>query len=154
MSPSVRLALVGAMAALLAGVAIASQSTFNSVLEKRLGVFGLILWVHLVGFAVSVPLVVLFEPHFFQNLGQLRSLPFYIPLAGVLGLIIVPGVAVAINRTNPAIAFSLTMVGQFAFALIVQHFGLLEVTREPVRWTQVAALGLIMAGIGLFFSNR
>ena len=71
--------------------------------------------------------------------------------SGVLGLIIVPGIAFSIEKLNPAIALAILMLGQLLISMFIQQFGLLGVTQENISMMQVFAILLIILGVGLFF---
>jgi transporter family-2 protein len=145
--------LAGILMALVSGIAVGLQSAFNVALQKHIGLAGLMLWVHFVGLIVAVPIVLLVEPSAYGKIFSLRSsgLPFYVILAGALGLIVVPGVAFAIQRSDPAITFSVIMIGQLVIAMLMQQFGLLGVERAPIHLNQWLGLALIVGGVGVYF---
>ena len=47
--------LAGILMALVSGIAVGLQSVFNVALEKHIGLAGLMLWLHFIGFIVAVP---------------------------------------------------------------------------------------------------
>lgn len=145
--------LAGILMALVSGIAVGLQSVFNLALEKHIGLAGLMLWLHFIGFIVAVPVVLLIDPGAYGKIFSLRTagLPFYVLLGGVLGLIVVPGVTFAIQRSDPAITFSVIMIGQLVIALVMQQFGLLGVERANIHINQMLGLGLIVIGVGVYF---
>ncbi|MBN8594296.1 MAG: DMT family transporter [Anaerolineae bacterium] len=145
--------LAGILMALVSGIAVGLQSVFNLALEKHIGLAGLMLWLHFIGFIVAVPVVLLVDPGAYGKIFSLRTagLPFYVLLGGVLGLIVVPGVTFAIQRSDPAITFSVIMIGQLVIALVMQQFGLLGVERANIHINQMLGLGLIVIGVGVYF---
>lgn len=145
--------LAGILMALVSGIAVGLQSVFNLALEKHIGLAGLMLWLHFIGFIVAVPIVLLVDPGAYGKIFSLRTagLPFYVLLGGVLGLIVVPGVTFAIQRSDPAITFSVIMIGQLVIALVMQQFGLLGVERANIHINQMLGLGLIVIGVGVYF---
>ncbi len=145
--------LAGILMALVSGIAVGLQSVFNLALEKHIGLAGLMLWLHFIGFIVAVPVVLLVDPGAYGKIFSLRTagLPFYVLLGGVLGLIVVPGVTFAIQRSDPAITFSVIMIGQLVIALVMQQFGLLGVERANIHINQLLGLGLIVIGVGVYF---
>jgi bacterial/archaeal transporter family-2 protein len=148
--------LLGIAVALFSGLAIALQSLFNADLQKSIGLAGLVFWVHLSGLLVCIPLLMVFEPNFFQNLLNLREkgVPLYILTGGVMGVIIIPGIAFAITRTNPAIALALSVVAQLAMSLVIQQFGWFGVPQSNISLTKVLAVLLIAGGVALFFHEQ
>ena len=148
--------LMGVAAALASGVCISFQGVFNSVLQRHIGLIGIMCWIHFTGFALSLPLVFIFKPDLIQSVAAaLRGgVPLPVILSGALGLVIVPGIAFAITRTNAAATFSLLVVGQLALALIFQRWGLLGMVKQEIGLLQLAACALVAAGTGLFFVPR
>lgn len=145
--------LLGIVSAFASGISAGSQAIFNALLQQHIGIFGLICWVHFIGFVFSIPLVLFFEPQFFKNIvhvGQ-AGLPLYVLLSGGLGLIIVPGIAFSIGKVNPALAFSTMIIGQLFISMIIQHFGLFGVVKESISFMKVIASSMVIGGIGLFF---
>ena len=147
---------MGVAAALASGVCISFQGVFNSVLQRHIGLIGIMCWIHFTGFALSLPLVFIFKPDLIQSVAAaLRGgVPLPVILSGALGLVIVPGIAFAITRTNAAATFSLLVVGQLALALIFQRWGLLGMVKQEIGLLQLAACALVAAGTGLFFVPR
>ena len=121
-----------------------------------IGLIGIMCWIHFTGFALSLPLVFIFKPDLIQSVAAaLRGgVPLPVILSGALGLVIVPGIAFAITRTNAAATFSLLVVGQLALALIFQRWGLLGMVKQEIGLLQLAACALVAAGTGLFFVPR
>ena len=76
---------------------------------------------------------------------------FFVLFSGVFGLVIVPGIAFAIEKLNPGIALAILMLGQLVIAMFIQHYGLLGITQENISMMQVFAILLIIFGVGLFF---
>lgn len=151
-----RVYILGIIAALVSGVFVSIQGIFNAVLERHIGLVGIMCWIHFVGFVFSIPLVVVYKPNLLQTISQAlqENVPFYVILSGTLGLIIVPGVAFAIIRTNAAVAFSILVVGQLLVSLSFQYFGLMGIAKQEISSTQILALGLVVTGVGLFFAQR
>jgi transporter family-2 protein len=145
--------LIGLLMALVSGIAVGLQSVFNLALQKHIGLAGLMLWIHFVGFIVAVPIVLLADASTFGKILNLRTagLPIYVILSGALGLIVVPGVAFAIERSDPAITFAVIMIGQLVVALLMQYFGLFGVAQEPIRLNQFLGVALIVVGVGVYF---
>lgn len=150
------LSLWGILVAVVGGFFISFQSIFNADLQRHIGLVGLMSWVHLVGFIFSVPLLLLTRQNLASSVTDaLRAgVPWYVLLSGIFGLFIVPGVAYAIAKTTPAIAFSTLILGQLVVALFMQQAGLFGTAQSAISWTQVVAVGLVVAGVGLFFFAR
>lgn len=148
--------ILGLAVALASGVCICFQGVFNSVLQRHIGLIGLICWVHFTGFALSIPLVMIYKPNLLQSVAQALKggVPVPVVLSGLLGLVIVPGIAYAIVRTNAAATFSTLVVGQLFVSLVFQRWGMMGMARQEIGLVQVAACGLVALGTGLFFVPR
>ena len=151
-----RMYFFGVLAALVSGVCICFQGIFNSVLQRHIGLIGIMCWIHFTGFVLSVPLVVLYKPDLLQSVARALQggVPISVILSGALGLVIVPGIAFAIARTNAAATFSLLVVGQLLLSLVFQRFGMLGIARQEIGLIQLLACGLVATGTGLFFVPR
>ena len=148
--------ILGLAVALASGVCICFQGVFNSVLQRHIGLIGLICWVHFTGFVLSIPLVMIYKPNLLQSVAQALKggVPVPVVLSGLLGLVIVPGIAYAIVRTNAAATFSTLVVGQLFVSLVFQRWGMMGMARQEIGLMQVAACGLVALGTGLFFVPR
>ncbi len=148
--------ILGLTVALASGVCICFQGVFNSVLQRHIGLIGLICWVHFTGFALSIPLVMIYKPNLLQSVAEALKggVPVPVVLSGLLGLVIVPGIAYAIVRTNAAATFSTLVVGQLFVSLVFQRWGMMGMARQEIGLMQVAACGLVALGTGLFFVPR
>jgi|CXWL01.1.fsa_nt_gi transporter family-2 protein len=148
--------VLGILVALVSGVCICFQGVFNSVLQRHIGLIGIMCWIHLTGFVLSIPLVILYKPDLLQSVSRAfqGGVPVSVILSGALGLVIVPGIAYAITRTNAAATFSVLVVGQLLLSLVFQRFGLLGMAQQEIGAVQLAACGLVAAGTGLFFIPR
>ena len=144
---------LGIVVALISGGCICFQGVFNSVLQRYIGLVGVMCWVHLTGFLLSLPLVVLYKPDLLQSAVQAfrGGVPVPVILSGAFGLIIVPGIAYAIARTNPAATFSLLVVGQLLLSLVLQRLGMLGMTKQGIGASQLLACAFVAAGTALFF---
>ena len=105
---------------------------------------------------LSIPLVILYKPDLIQSVGRAfqGGAPVSVILSGALGLVIVPGIAYAIARTNAAATFSLLVVEQLLLSLVFQRWGMLGMVKQDIGAVQLAACGLVAAGTGLFFIPR
>lgn len=148
-----KIVIAAIMAALISGIGVGFQGTFNALLQRNIGLVGLICWVHFVGFVVSIPLVIIYRPNLIRQIMEFKQagVPFFVLFSGVFGLIIVPGIAFSIEKLNPAIALAILMLGQLLISMFIQQFGLLGVTQENISMMQVFAILLIILGVGLFF---
>jgi transporter family-2 protein len=46
-----------------------------------------------------------------------------------------------------ALSFALIVLGQLAFSLVIDHFGLFGVSVQPINWGRLAGVLLIIVGV-------
>ncbi|MGB4443606.1 MAG: DMT family transporter, partial [Dethiobacteria bacterium] len=116
--------------AAIAGMAMALQGSFNAILGKIIGTLETTLVVHLIGIAVVIIALFLFKLGT-GNLALIKNAPWYTFLGGVLGVLIIFGVAVSIPRTGVANATTAIITGQLLTALIIDQYGLFGLDKVP-----------------------
>jgi transporter family-2 protein len=144
MSPRI-LALV---IALVAGISMAIQGSINTRLGQVIGNWEAILIVQIVGLASIVILLFVFGVGK-GNLSRITQGPWYSPLGGLIGVLIVWGVVSSIPKLGVAVATTSIIVGQTLTALIIDHFGLFSLSPAPFTWLKGLGLVLLAAGAGL-----
>lgn len=130
--------------AALSGMAMTFQGTFNSALGKKIGVIETSMIVHIVGLVVSIIGVVIWGA--FPRLESLREVPYYSVLGGLLGVLIVAGVAYTISRTGAAFGISIILIAQLLSAVVLDHFGIFTLERIPINLTRVIGTVLMLIG--------
>ncbi|MEW6227631.1 MAG: DMT family transporter [Bacillota bacterium] len=134
--------------ALVAGVSMAVQGSMNTRLGKVVGQWEAIFVVHVVGLVgVSVLLFVLQIGR--GDLGRITKGPWYAPLGGLIGVLIVWGVVASIPKLGVAVATTSIIVGQVLTALLIDHFGLFGLRAIPFTWLKGLGLLLLAAGAKL-----
>ena len=148
-----KLYILGLTLALVSAVCIGFQGIFNSILQRHIGLIGIMCWIHFTGFLLSLPLVVIYKPDLLQavNRALQGGVPLPVILSGALGLVIVPGIAFAIAKTNAAATFSVVVIGQLLTALVFQQWGIMGIAQQGIGVTQIVACGLVVIGATLFF---
>lgn len=136
--------------AAVAGMAMAIQGSLNASLGKIIGTLETTLVVHVVGLAVIVPALYLFRLGR-GNLYLLKDAPWYTYLGGVLGVLIIFGVAVSIPRAGVANATTAIIIGQLITALLIDHFGLFGLEKVPFTAWKGLGLACLAAGGYLMF---
>jgi transporter family-2 protein len=138
--------------AAIAGMAMALQGSFNAILGKIIGTLETTLVVHLVGIAVVIIALFLFKLGT-GNLALIKNAPWYTFLGGVLGVLIIFGVAVSIPRTGVANATTAIITGQLLTALIIDQYGLFGLDKVPFTFWKGLGLACLAAG-GYFMLCR
>ncbi|MEJ2749317.1 MAG: DMT family transporter, partial [Anaerolineae bacterium] len=83
------------------------------------------------------------------NLAGWRSLPWYAPLAGVLGLIIVGSIGYVTPRLGLVATFTIFVAAQFIFGALIDHFGLLGAEVRPIGLSSLAGMMIVLVGVWL-----
>jgi bacterial/archaeal transporter family-2 protein len=141
---------VALFAALAAGVLIALQSTIIGAFGATMHPFVAAMWVHLGGLLFGV-LAVALVPRFGFEVAALRQAPWGL-LAGVAGMLLVTGVAVAVGGLGLASTLAMITAVQLLVGFVIESTGLLGrvVALDPAR---VGGAALIVVGVFVVVSR-
>ncbi|MDR1615617.1 MAG: DMT family transporter [Syntrophomonadaceae bacterium] len=133
-------------AAAVAGVAMAFQGTFNTVLTKAAGIWQSVFIVHAVGLAVTAVML------FFLKIGpaqfdKIISAPWYAFTGGLLNVVIIMAVMKAIGRIGVGNATTVIIVAQVLAALFIDHSGAFGMKKYPLHWPDFLGVVLLAAGV-------
>lgn len=131
------------MIAIIAGCAIALQSSFSTVLSKYIGMWEANMLVHFTGF-LTVGLIVLFFGS--GKLGEINNAPKYSLLGGVLGVIILGGIVTSVDKLGVGFGLSSVVAAQLVAAVLFEHFGFLGFEKVPMSFVRVLGIILLVAG--------
>ncbi len=131
------------------GVATVVQSQFLGVLEGRLGVLESVFITYGSG-GLLVGLVMLGLRG--GNLRAWQSVPFYVYLSGVAGLVIIGTLSYTVPRLGLVVAFTLFIVTQLVFGAALDHFGWLGAAVRPLTLSR--ALGILVLLVGVWLVIR
>ena len=134
--------------AAISGVAMAMQGGMNSALGKITGLLEATFIVHLTAAALVGSMIFIF------NLGEgglvkYHSVPWYLWLGGILGVLITYGVVVSIPKVGAAVATTAIIVGQVTTAMLIDHFGIFGLDKISISWLKFVGLGLLTIGARL-----
>jgi transporter family-2 protein len=140
----------GTAVALTAAVGglIALQAPINSHLGKAIGTFQ----AAFVSFAIGTILLALIASVARGGLGQVsdvRSVSWYYLTGGVLGAAYVTTVLVTVRSLGAGGVVAATIAGQLTMGVVVDHYGLLGVAKDPVNAGKLAGIALLAAGVFL-----
>ncbi len=130
--------------AALSGMAMTFQGTFNSALGKKIGVIETAMIVHIVGLVVSILGVAIWGT--FPRLETIKNVPYYSLLGGILGVLIVGGVAYTISKTGAAFGISIILIAQLLSAVVLDHFGIFTLERIPIDTMRIIGTILMLLG--------
>jgi len=132
-----------AFVAVAAGVAATMQGAANSGLSRLTGlgpalvVNTVIVLIGVLGLWAATGA----KPTFFPP-----QAPWTLYLGGVFGLVIVASLAFVFPKIGAAYAIALMVGGQCLAALVVDHFGLMGMPRDPLTVQRAVGLALVVAG--------
>lgn len=132
------------LAAALSGVTMAVQGSINAVLGKFIGLLETTFVVHLAGLVFITVMLVILRWSSPCN-GFLGGAPWYAYLGGILGVLIIYGVAHSIPKVGVAPATTAIIMGQLITAGVIDHFGLFGLDKLPFNWCRMAGI-LAMTG--------
>ena len=140
------IALLPILAAALGGVAIAFQSQFSGVLGHQLGVIESVFVLHAAGMFLSAVLILFVRG---GNLSSWRIVPWYVYLAGFLGVLIVAAISYAVPRLGLATTLTVSIVIQLIVGCVFDQFGLFGLTQHPIDWSRGFGIAVLLAGTWL-----
>lgn len=136
--------------ALIAGVALASQSAINTQLAKAVGNEPLI--ATLISFAVGTILlffIALFKTDLWAGLTALPQQPWWKLIGGALGALVVFTTVLLAPKLGITAMLFFIIVGQLLTAATIDHFGLIGMPVREVNFTKF--IGLVIVAFGLVF---
>ena len=131
------------LAAVVCGIAVAIQAQFTGTMQRQVGTmestfityFSGGLMIALVAFAARG-----------GNLAAARGLPWYVWSAGLLGLVIIFTLSLSVGQIGLVPALVIITVSQFVVGALINHFGLLGATDNPIDVSKMVGLALLGAG--------
>ncbi len=134
---------------LFGGIAASLQGPFNGIMGQRLGNLESV-FITYVGGGILIAVITVFMGG--GNLSGWRSLPWYVFLAGPLGLVIIGSLSYTVPRLGIGAANAVFIATLFIIGAIFDHFGWFGVDRRPLEWTRI--LGVITLMIGTWLMLR
>lgn len=129
--------------AVFAGVAAALQGAANAGLARALGLGPALV--------VNTVVVLLGALGLWAALGSKTTLysadaSWTLYLGGVFGFVIIASLAFVFPKIGAAYAIALMVGGQCLAALVVDHFGLMGMPRDPATAQRLVGIALVIAG--------
>lgn len=143
-----------ALLGIIGGIASAAQTTVNSAMGLRVGIFVAAL-ISMTTTVILFALWVLPSLRVGDLIEQLQRAPPYLFLGGVFGGAFVVLMIVVAPRIGVGPATLAAVCGQIIASLLIDHFGLLGTARLPVTGPQIIGGGMLLAGtfIVIHFKN-
>ena len=128
-----------------AGGLVAMQAPINSMLGRSVGTFQ----AAFVSFTIGTLLLAVIATLAKGGLGQIgeaRQLSWYYLTGGLLGAAYVTTVLVTVRTLGAGGAVAATIAGQLTISVVIDHYGLLGVDRDPVSALKLVGVALLSLG--------
>lgn len=135
----------------IAGGFVALQAPINSMLGKQVGTFQAAFVSFSIG-TITLALIAGLLKGGFGSIGEARELSWYYLTGGLLGVIYVTTVLVTVRSLGAGSVVAMSIAGQLTMSVLVDHFGLLGVTRDPISVLKL--VGVALLGIGTYLVVR
>jgi transporter family-2 protein len=138
--------VVLAFLAILAGIAAAVQAAANAGLAQKIGLGAALVVNTVVVLAGALVFFVSRGPHanFFPS-----GAPWSLYVGGFCGFASIFCLAFVFPKIGAAWAIALVVLGQCAAALVIDHYGLLGMPREPITLARAGGLVLVAMGFSV-----
>ncbi len=130
-----------------AGGALAVQVAMNTELGTWLGAPAAATLVSFVVGALGLMLYMVVARDQWPTVRALAGVPWWALCGGFLGAAYVMSTVILTPRLGPALMLSAVVAGQMIVALLLEHFGALNIPRQPVTPARVAGVVLIVVGV-------
>ena len=140
-----KLILLGA--ALVAGMMAPLQAALNGKMGRAIGDP---IYAALISFGVGTLGLLVYAAVTqidFTRIQQAAGAHWTVWSAGLLGAFYVTAVIILTPRLGATLTFGLVVAGQLGMALLMDHFGFLEIPMQPFTWQRLAGVALITAGV-------
>ena len=136
--------------AVAVGCLVGLQAPTNARLGKVIGTFPAATVSFLVGTIALALLASLFGG--WSHLGEVRHVPLTYLLGGLFGAAFVSSSLVTVQVLGAGGVTAATIAGQLAISVVIDHFGLLGVARQPASALRV--LGVLLLALGTYLIVR
>jgi transporter family-2 protein len=134
---------------LIGGAAVGIQSPMAGAMGQKLGGTASSFIIHLSGMVLSGLLLYL---RGWEKIREWQSLPWYMLIAGLFGVILYQTIAVTLPRLGSTMMVTLIIIGQLLVGIVIDHFGLMGVVTRHVDLSR--ALGVIALLVGGYLIAR
>jgi len=134
------------LAAILIGAAFACQPAINAVAAKGLG-SALPATVLSVGITFGVSVVIMVATGTVPAIGTFSTLPWWVIIGGLIGVLVVAGGAAIVPVTGAALFFVCMIAGQLLGSVLLDHFGAFGLEQNQISWPRVFGVVLTFGGV-------
>lgn len=125
------------------GGLIAIMLSFNSILAQNTGTYISTVIIHMAGLTTLLIIMIIKK----YKITFKKGLPILLYSGGAIGIITVVCNTISIGAIGATLTISLGLLGQVISSIIIDHFGLLEVTKVRFNKKKFFGLSLMILGI-------
>ncbi|WP_114951911.1 DMT family transporter [Sphingosinicella terrae] len=134
--------------AVIAGALMAIQAPTNAMLSRPLDSPITAAFLSFLVGTVALGLLAWLLPSRPDAAG-VRALPWYVWLGGLYGAFFVAMAAFGAPKVGVGVLLTAVVAGQLGMAVLLDHYGLLGLDRNPINLQRVAGLLLVLGGVVL-----
>ena len=133
------------------GGLVALQAPINSVLGRSIGTWQAAFVSFAIG-TVALAIIASLATGGLSQVAGVRDVSLVYLTGGLLGAAYVTSILVAVRALGAGGVVAATLAGQLAVSVVVDHFGLLGVAKQPITLARVAGVALL--GLGTYLVVR
>jgi transporter family-2 protein len=137
------------VAAIVMGVAISIQPPINATMARGLGSPLLAASISIFISLVIVIFLWLSWGKGTGDLSQVRMLPWWVVIGGIVGVVFVAGSVVVAPVLGVALFFVCVVGGQLIGSTFIDQFGVFGLTVKPLNTMKFVGIGLVLLGAAL-----
>lgn len=135
--------------AIAAGVCISVQAAANASLRTNLGDARWATFFSVSGTIITAVVVMLLLRPPLPNGAAMRAAPWWNWIGGPLGAMIVLAGAALTPRLGAGAFIAAVVAGQLGSSVLMDHFGSMNLTQQPITFARAAGAALIILGVVL-----
>jgi transporter family-2 protein len=139
---------VAVLVGIAAGCLVGMQAPINSRLGKTVGSLQAATFSFLIGTAVLL-LITAFVRGGLGNLSEVRQVPWWALVGGLLGAVYVSVALIAVRPLGASGLTAVVIAGQLAISVAIDRFGLFGLAKQHIDSSRIVGLVLLMAGVVL-----
>ncbi|MGO5007485.1 DMT family transporter [Bacillus wiedmannii] len=137
----------GIVFAILAGVFITLQGTFNAKLSSHIGIWSTSIITHLIGVLIATTVFLLKKE---EKVAALKDVKKIYLVAGALGGLIICAETIAIHSMGVTLTAGTLMVAQLLTATLIEMKGLFQIKKIQMERYHVVGTIVMIIGIVVF----
>ncbi len=138
-----RISFLTVLIGMLGGIAVGIQTPIANIIGQKVGSAASSFVVHISGLVFSVIVLLIYRG---ENIQNWRTLPAWVYIVGLFGVILYLTINYTIPRIGTTAAVSLIIMGQLVAGTVIDHFGLFGNAIHPIDGGRLLGLLLLIGG--------